>query len=562
MKENYYKDKLTHYFGVQLVAFGVMSNGALLIFSTLVSQFIRHSSRTGDFSIEAYLLIGLTLIYLGDLLRRRKHTAWLFALLVYAVYLLVSFDRLSFGLTRHYNIFYLFRDFILPIIIVVALALSSSAFTVRSDIRSFGVSLRIIFIVLVVTMCYGVAGFQLMDDSDFHHEIGLSESIHRTIDQFGLTTNSTLVPYTRRARVFLDSLNVISVAAVGYTLLSLFQPLKARFEDQTENRNKAKKLLAAGNNSSEDFFKLWPHDKYYYFNYKNSAGIAFGVHRGIALAVGDPFGSVADFRDLIINFIEFCRINDWQPSFIHTIEHFNPLYKNLDFTCQKIGEEAIVDNTHFLRSVADNKYFRNISNKFAKAGYSTELLKPPHSKEIVNRLGNISREWLKLPGRTERSFLMGYFTEAYMQQCNILVAKDNSGVIQAFINQVPSYDEDEANYDMLRHSASALGNCNDYLLMNFIGYASEQGFKRLNLGLCPLVGLDKNDQQRSLIDSALSFLYSNGDRFYSFSGLHRFKQKYEPKWSNRYIVYKGGIRGLTRTLNALNIAGKPHKFHK
>jgi len=61
-----------------------------------------------------------------------------------------------------------------------------------------------------------------------------------------------------------------------------------------------------------------------------------------------------------------------------------------------------------------------------------------------------------------------------------------------------------------------------------------------------------DDANRSLIDNAMRFVYANGDRLYSFSGLYRFKAKYEPEWSDRYIAYRGGLRGFSRTLNALN----------
>ena len=60
--------------------------------------------------------------------------------------------------------------------------------------------------------------------------------------------------------------------------------------------------------------------------------------------------------------------------------------------------------------------------------------------------------------------------------------------------------------------------------------------------------------ERSVIGSALQFLYADGDRFYSFSGLRRFKSKYEPQWQSRYIAYRGGIRGFTRSVTALNKA--------
>jgi phosphatidylglycerol lysyltransferase len=562
MKQNLEREKSVHYLAVQVVAFGVLFNGLVLIISTLVTQLIKHKFRSSEFGVEVYLLIGITLIYLANLLWRRKHTAWIFTLIVYGLYLINSLNRIDSDGRYHYSLFNGFKDFILPIIIVLALIFTRKTYTVRSDIRSFGVSLRIIFIVFIVTFCYGVAGFHLMDVSDFHHQIGLSESIHRTIDQFGLTTNNSLIPYTKRARVFLDSLNVISLAAVGYALLSLFQPLKARFEDQTDNRERVTGLLSRGHNSSEDFFKIWPKDKFYYFNSMKTAGLAFGVHRGIALIVGDPFGAVAEFKSLITDFTEYCRVNDWQPSFIHTEGHFNPLYKNLGFMHQKIGEEATVNTKHFHETVINSKYFRNITSKFKKQKYSWEVLKPPHSKAVIERLASISNDWLKLPGRNEQTFMCGYFSEAYMQQCDILIIRDEASTIQAFINQIPSYDEDEANFDLFRQSSTALGNSNDYALMNFIEYAHSEGFKRVNLGLCPLVGMDKTEVDRSVIDSALSFVYSNGDRFYSFSGLHRFKQKYEPEWSDRFIVYRNGIRTLTRTLTSLNVAMRPRKFRR
>lgn len=151
---------------------------------------------------------------------------------------------------------------------------------------------------------------------------------------------------------------------------------------------------------------------------------------------------------------------------------------------------------------------------------------------------------------------MGYYTPEYLQICNVMVARDAAGTIQAFVSLVPAeFDREEATYDLLRHQTGSLGNINDYLLMNLIGYLAAEGYKRLNLGLCPLVGLDHeaddDEEKNKLIDSVMRFAYANGDRFYSFSGLHRFKAKYEPEWRDRYVAYQGGLRGFSRTMAAL-----------
>jgi phosphatidylglycerol lysyltransferase len=364
------------------------------------------------------------------------------------------------------------------------------------------------------------------------------------------------VPYTERARAFVDSLSVISIGALVYALISLFQPLKARFYNQSHNRELVRYLLETYGGSSEEFFKLWPQDKIYFIGENQNAALALKVHRGVALVAGDPVGNQHSYTSLVEGFLRQCDDNDWSAAFIHTEPKYCGFYERHNFTVQKIGEEAVVNLEAFRSSVAGNKYFRNIRNKFEKLGYSIETLQPPHKAALIDRLGIVSAEWRRRPGRDERGFMMGYFTPDYLNQCPVMVARDAAGTIQAFINQIPTYDPAEANFDLLQHTEASPTNINDYLLMNFIDYVFEQGFSRLNIGLCPLVGLDKTDENNSLIDSALRLAYSKGDRIYSFSGLEKFKTKYEPVWSPRFIAYRGGIRGFTRTLNALNQAMK------
>ena len=85
------------------------------------------------------------------------------------------------------------------------------------------------------------------------------------------------------------------------------------------------------------------------------------------------------------------------------------------------------------------------------------------------------------------------------------------------------------------------------------------------MGLSPLAGLEKaNDSASRLLNGFLGFAYANGNRFYSFHGLKRFKTKYEPDWESRYIVYRGGLRGFTKTINSLMFAmrvRRPHHLH-
>jgi phosphatidylglycerol lysyltransferase len=540
-----------------IISILVALNGIYILGSVLVEQIAVHrGSRLNDVQVDIPLLVGLSVLYLSTLLRRQKRTAWLVTIMAYAFYFGVGFLQfLSHTGQRNIHAHVILRVVVFPLVLIALLLIYQNEFFVKSDVQGFRVAARFSVIILLIAFLYGVIGFQLLDQSDFHQEINLPESIHYTIDQFNITTSKPLVPYTKRAHLFDDSLSFISLGAVIYAVLALFQPIRSRYGDQTSARELMRTLMVRYGAPSEEFFKIWPHDKQYYFDKTGESGIAFHSYRGVALCVSDPIGNPAKFPSLMKDFRGLCFNNDWLPSFIHVSDDYRKLYEDNGFTLQKLGQEAVVKLEKFNQEEANNKYFRQIRNKFQKQGYTCELLHAPHHQAVLDRLHAISSEWLSQGGRAERGFAMGYYTTEYMQMCEILVARDAAGTIQGFVNIVPvEFDTEEATYDLLRNSQSSLGNINDYLLMNLIEKLHAEGFQRLNMGLAPLGGMKKDDEdeeERTLIDNLMHFAYANGDRFYSFSGLYRFKSKYGPEWQDRYIAYQEGMRGFSRSVTAL-----------
>lgn len=541
----------------RLIAFTVLAYGLVII----VGSFLRQLQVHGRHDIDALfvtlpLLIGLSYAYLGNLLLRRKYNAWITAVALSAVTVILNIItavRPHFGAAPAHDHMAWMR-IALPALILLLLVVSRSTFRVQSDMRSFKQALRTSVLVLLVALLYGVGGFTLLDKHDFHQEISLPAAIHQTVDQFGLTTiNAT--PHTRRAKLFVGSLSVISTVAVAYAVISFFQPLRMRLTNQTRQRERAEELLREHPSDLDDYFKLWPHDKHYFFDTTETAGLAYHVARGVALVVGNPFGNPKRFTELLRSFGELCFVNDWVPSFIHVNEAHRNLYEMMGYKLQKIGEEAVLDLEAF-EAEKNSKYFRQIRNRFLKLGYKVELLEPPHSAPIIRQLHEISDGWLQKPGREERGFMLGYFSEEYLQGGLVAVATDAEHKIQGFVNVVPTFEHGTANYDLLRCSAQAPGNCNDFLLLGLLEALHDADVQKLNLGLTPLAGLDSAAADATLVDNALKFLYSNGDRFYSFSGLRRFKAKYQPAWEPRYIAYPGGIRTFTRVITALNRAMK------
>lgn len=534
-----------------IIAFLTVISGLLAMAGVLRALF--HPDQIRDAISDAHLtvLAGISLVYLASLLRRGKYNAWLISLAVYLYLAVRSLAHLDERSSGSYLAVYI-GAIVLPFIALGLLVVWRRCFVSRSSMASFRLALRRALIVLVAAFLYGFIGFQFFDKHDFHQEIPPFEAVHYTIDQFGLTTNYKPIPHTKRAVIFVDSLAVVSVAAAAYVVVSFFGPIRFRLAHSQRDKDDAERIIKASATTSEDFFKLWPPDKTYFFNPTRTACIAYRATRGVALSVGDPCGPKEELTGLLKDFSDFCYLNGWSRSFIHTEDHLLKTYQDLGLEAQKIGEEAVVDTTLFTTKVARSKYFRQINNRFDKLGYSCELLKPPHADAVLDRLNTISDDWLARPGRAERGFMLGYFNRDYMKMCNLFVAKDSSGSIQAFLNVVPSPKPGEANYDFLRHIQGSPGNINDFLMMHFIRQLHEDNVATLNMGLCPLSGLANQDtSKRSVVGSVLNLVYTKAGRFYSFQGLRRFKQKYEPDWKSRYIVYQGGAAGFGKTMNAL-----------
>jgi phosphatidylglycerol lysyltransferase len=78
-----------------------------------------------------------------------------------------------------------------------------------------------------------------------------------------------------------------------------------------------------------------------------------------------------------------------------------------------------------------------------------------------------------------------------------------------------------------------------------------QGYQWFNLGMAPLSGLENRDQA-PLWHKFGHWLARHGEHFYNFQGLRRYKEKFTPIWSPKYLICPGGL-ALPRILT--DVAG-------
>jgi len=166
------------------------------------------------------------------------------------------------------------------------------------------------------------------------------------------------------------------------------------------------------------------------------------------------------------------------------------------------------------------------------------VLQPPHTPELLRELRQVSDEWLTSMHGSEKRFSLGWFDEEYLNSTPVMVVRHPDGYIDAFANVLPEYQASEATIDLMRHRHQAEKGQMDFLFVSLFEWAKGQGYATFNLGLSALSGIGENPTDPA-IERALHYIYEHVNQFYNFKGLHAFKEKYDPIWSPRYMIYPG-----------------------
>ncbi len=273
---------------------------------------------------------------------------------------------------------------------------------------------------------------------------------------FDYSLSSTVVPRSHiPSALFAHTLSALILAAVALILWVLFRPYKKITTGAPDYRT-AEALLDQYSSSTEDFFKLWPPDKQYFWAKDKAGFIAYKISGGTAFALADPIASRATQTEIIKQFVEWCRHRRLTACFLPVYPASQKLYAKSGLDEMQIGASAVVDTIEFLNKTSKDKWWRWQTNRSAKSGYTYELSQPPHSRQLLGELEKVSRLWLAKNNHKERSFALGYFDKPYLQKCPIHYLKSQSGQILAFTNQLPNFNRSNmVTIDLLRYIPDA-----------------------------------------------------------------------------------------------------------
>lgn len=279
-------------------------------------------------------------------------------------------------------------------------------------------------------------------------------------------------------------------------------------------------------------------DKYLYWYQEDGQDkvvFQFAIENNKCVVMSDPLAHSGYLEKGLSQFLAEAEDANISVIFYEVNQETTLLLHEYGYDFMKFGETAQVSLDEFTTEGKHGKKFRTVVNKLENKGYQFQVLQPPFDKKMLNTLKEISDSWLD--GRQEKGFSLGYFDEKYIQLASIALVSDEEDNIQAFVTFLASNGPNEASIDLMRYDLKTASNgIMDYLFVKLLLHFKEEGVTYFDLGMAPLsnVGTEKH----SFLQEKVAYLiYAFTNRFYSFSGLRQYKQKFNPIWSPRYVAY-------------------------
>ena len=336
--------------------------------------------------------------------------------------------------------------------------------------------------------------------------------------------------------------DVLYHSIITYSIFILFLGLLYARKDRIENdplyaKPEFEKLTKFLSNQKGNALThlLYLGDKNLFWACKGEVVIPYTKFQDIFVVLGDPIGNTEMLGEAIQEFQDFLDKYGYEAVFYEVSDKNLTVYHDNGYYFFKLGEEAIIDLEKFHLSGAKKSALRYTINSFTKGGFTFEIIEPPFDQKLLGEFVDISTEWLGK--RSEMGFSMGWHKEDYLQLSSIAVLRDSNSKVIAFVSLMPSYDGNvSVSTDLMRIRNEVPHGTMDFLILSLCAYFKEKGYKFFNLGMAPLSNVGHSPNSH-ISEKMARFAFQYGKFFYSFEGLRKYKEKYDPLWKPKYLAY-------------------------
>jgi phosphatidylglycerol lysyltransferase len=268
--------------------------------------------------------------------------------------------------------------------------------------------------------------------------------------------------------------------------------------------------------------------------------VAYQKRAGVAIVLADPLGPAETRAESAQEFIGMAERAGLVPCFFSasdaTKDAVPATWRSL-----VVADDTIVDLPGLEFTGKAWSAVRTSINRAAREEVSFRMTRlADETWGIQQQLRAISEMWVGDKGLPEMGFTLGTLDEAMDPEVRLALAVSAKGDVDGFLSWLPVYGGDGAvrgwTLDLMRRRDGGFGPVMEFLIGSSAKHFSEEGAEVLSLSGAPLAHDYPSDA--GAIKSLSEWLANVLEPVYGFGSLHRFKEKFHPRYETMYLLFR------------------------
>lgn len=299
----------------------------------------------------------------------------------------------------------------------------------------------------------------------------------------------------------------------------------------------ARALIETDGGGTLSWMSTWEGMEYF----RTSDGLVpYQKHAGVVVALADPLGPREAAQTSVAEFIHAAERSALIPCFFSSSEVVRDVLP-AGWRSLVIADDTIVDLPGLAFTGKPWAHVRAALNKADREGITFRMTTlADETWGIRQQLRAISESWVGEKGLPEMRFTLGTLQEAEAPEVRLALAISSQGDVDGFLSWLPVYGPEGEHrgwtLDLMRRRDGGFAGVMEFLIGSSARVFAEEGAQILSLSGAPLAHEVGEDEGR--IAHFLGQLSGILEPVYGFRSLHRFKQKFNPRYEPIYLLYR------------------------
>ncbi|HWM14969.1 MAG TPA: DUF2156 domain-containing protein, partial [Microbacterium sp.] len=268
--------------------------------------------------------------------------------------------------------------------------------------------------------------------------------------------------------------------------------------------------------------------------------VAYQKRAGVAIVLADPLGPVASRSESVSEFIGMAERAGLIPCFFSASDASKDAVPET-WRELVVADDTIVDLPGLEFTGKAWSAVRTSINRAAREEVTFRMTRlADETWGTQQQLRAISEMWVGDKGLPEMGFTLGTLDEANDPEVRLALAVSAKGDVDGFLSWLPVYGDDGKvrgwTLDLMRRREGGFGPVMEFLIGSSAKHFSEEGAEIMSLSGAPLAHDYPPDA--GAIAGLSDWLANMLEPVYGFGSLHRFKEKFHPRYETMYLLFR------------------------